>query len=101
MKPNPKTGSIILIAGFVDIKFAPILKSSPVSSKTSNRFTIKWTPINNTRKSPVMLIRNFCPMDAVKNLLITVHYFCFVFFETTNVDVAIITPKIESIKMLI
>jgi hypothetical protein len=47
-----------------------MLNSSPLSSNISNKFTERWTAKNITKKSPEMLIINFLPIDAVKNLLI-------------------------------
>ena len=43
--------------------------------KIKKRLTVRWTPINITRNKPVILIRNFRPMDVVKKLLIDLLFF--------------------------
>jgi len=61
---------MILMNGFVAIKWAARLNRVPESSKVRNRFKVRWIQRNEIRKSPVMLIKNFRPMEALMKLLI-------------------------------
>ena len=68
-----RMGSMIFITKLLLIKLAAILNSLP-SPTSNNELIDKWTIKNNMRKIPVILIKNFCPMDEVKNLLIKFNF---------------------------
>jgi len=61
---------MILMKGFVAIKWAARLKSTPESSKVRNRFKVRWMMRNEIRKSPVILMKNLRPIEALMKLLI-------------------------------
>jgi hypothetical protein len=65
---------MILIRGLVAIKWAARLKRAPESSKVRNRFKVRWMVRNEIRKSPVILMKNFRPMEALMKLLIKIWY---------------------------
>lgn len=56
------------------MKFAAVLNKEP-SPNSNNEFIVKWTTKNIMRNSPVILMKNFCPMDEVKNLVIEFNFF--------------------------
>ena len=62
------------INGLLLIQFAAILNNSP-SPKSNKEFTVKWTHKNIMRNNPVILMKNFCPMGEVKNLLIEFNFY--------------------------
>ena len=75
INPIARMGSIILIIGFVAMKWAPWLNKAPLLSKINNKFSARWTQRNEIRKSPDKLMMTFFPIEEVKKLLII----CFIY----------------------
>jgi hypothetical protein len=65
---------MIFIIGLLLIKFAALLNNSP-SPKSNKELIVKWTFKKTMRNNPVILMKNFCPMDEVKNLLIEFNFY--------------------------
>jgi len=70
MNPIARICSMILMIGFVAMKWAPMLNNSPLLSTINSRLSAKWTHKNAIRKSPDKLRMHFFPIDDVKKLLI-------------------------------